>query len=279
MEFAPAVALGDGVGRAEIDHVERAGGADEGNAAADDSAKAVSVAGNTPPIRRSQTSVVVRSITRCEHAGIDQLLHRAAADAGGVEDETFEIVAQLGRVFCTAGVVTPNMVMPIAGDRPARCVRAWPDCPDAPSPCRRWRWRHWQARTRDRVEALHVGDRIHHGDIGRSHVRADISRRDRRDDELRHADGKGATAGATSEAPPEPPAEMMPRLALAAQPVGEGVRHRRHRRAAVGPEHTRSAAPVVQRDFLGGDIAGGSLPLVETSTSRVASLVRRSRRE
>ena len=59
-------------------------------------------------------------MTPASMAGIDQLLHRAAADAGGVEDEAFELVAQVGRDLLHAGVVTPNMVMPIAGSRPAR---------------------------------------------------------------------------------------------------------------------------------------------------------------
>ena len=56
--------------------------------------KRSSVAGSTPPIRRSQTSVVVMSIDAREHAGIDELLHRPPADAGGVEDEAVVLVLE-----------------------------------------------------------------------------------------------------------------------------------------------------------------------------------------
>ena len=39
-----------------------------------------------------------------EQAGIDQLLHRSAADAGGVEDQAFEVVlGELGRDLLHAG--------------------------------------------------------------------------------------------------------------------------------------------------------------------------------
>ena len=48
-------------------------------------------------------------------------------------------------------------------------------------------------------------------------------------------------------------------VALSAQPVDKGIRHRRHRCAAVGAEHADPPRAVVQRDFLRGDVAGGSL--------------------
>ena len=48
-------------------------------------------------------------------------------------------------------------------------------------------------------------------------------------------------------------------VALAAQPVGEGLRHRRHRGAAIRAEHGAAAARVVERNFLRGDIAGREL--------------------
>ena len=97
VEFALAIAFGNRVGRAEIDHVERADRADEGHAAADDRAKAV-VGGRKHAAHQEIADFRRREIDDGgQHAGIDQLLHRAAADAGGVEDETFEIVAQVGR--------------------------------------------------------------------------------------------------------------------------------------------------------------------------------------
>ncbi len=66
--------------------------------------------------------------------------------------------------------------------------------------------------------------------------------------------------GATSEAPPEPPAEMIPSdVALAVEPVDEGFRHRRDRGAAIRPEHRRAAARMVERDLLRRDVGAERL--------------------
>ena len=92
MELALAIALGNGVGRAEIDHVERADRADIRHAAADDGAEAI--VGGREHAAHQQVADFGRG--QVDHAGqlagIDQLLHRAAADAGGMEHETLEIV-------------------------------------------------------------------------------------------------------------------------------------------------------------------------------------------
>src|ERR1700738_778990 len=65
--------------------------------------KRSSVAGNTPPIKRSQTSVVAGSTPPSQQTEIYQLLHRAAADAGGMEDEAFVIAAQRRRNLLHGG--------------------------------------------------------------------------------------------------------------------------------------------------------------------------------
>ena len=261
VKLALAIALGNGVGRAEIDHVERADRADEGHAAADGCAKAV-VGGGKHAAHQEIADFRRREVDdRGEHSGIDQLFHRAAADAGGVEDQTFEIVAQVGRDFLNGRRGHAEHGDADGWQSRRRVAFGFGLIVQA-------RLHHAGERigtigehgARDRIEALHVGDGIHHGDIGRSDIGTDISRRDRGDDEFRHADGEGAhggrdqrgAAGATRR-------NDAGDVALTAQPVGEGVRHRRHRRAAVGPEHSRPAAPVVERDFLGGDVAGGEL--------------------
>ena len=55
--------------------------------------------------------------------------------------------------------------------------------------------------------------------------------------------GRARMPGATSDAPPEPPAEMMPAMSLwRRSQSGEGLGHRRDRGAAVGAEHADAAA-------------------------------------
>ena len=65
--------------------------------------KRSSVAGNTPPIIRSQTSVVVTSMTPDSRPRVDQLLHGLAADAGGVEHEAVVLALELGGDLLHAG--------------------------------------------------------------------------------------------------------------------------------------------------------------------------------
>ena len=56
-----------------------------------------------------------------EQARIHELLHRLAADAGGVEHEAVVVAPRAPCVTaCTHGVVTPNIVRPMAG-----LVTAW----------------------------------------------------------------------------------------------------------------------------------------------------------
>jgi hypothetical protein len=57
-------------------------------------------------------------------AAVDQLFHRLPADAGGVEHQAIVVVVQRAVTCCTQGVVTPNMVRPMAGLRGCAAGRA-----------------------------------------------------------------------------------------------------------------------------------------------------------
>ena len=94
MEQPALVARRHGVGRAEIDHVERADRADIGNARADDRAEAVF--GRRKHAAHQQVADFGgRDVDHAlELTAIDQLLHRLAADAGRVEHEAVVFVRQ-----------------------------------------------------------------------------------------------------------------------------------------------------------------------------------------
>ena len=107
-------------------------------------------------------------------------------------------------------------------------------------------------RARDRIEALHVGDRIHHRDVGRADIGADVARRDRRDHQLRHADGQGAHGrrdqrGAAGAAGRNDAARHCPGGAASWRRRPPSPSPTRRGRT---PNTRRSAAAVVQRDFL-----------------------------
>src|SRR6266436_340160 len=87
VQLAATVALGNGVGRSEIDHVERADRADVRDAGANDGAE--TILGRREHAAHQQIADFRgRDVDHPrQETGIDQLLHRAAADAGGMEDE------------------------------------------------------------------------------------------------------------------------------------------------------------------------------------------------
>ena len=123
-------AVGDGLGRPEVHHVERAGGADPGEAGAGDGAEPVGAGGE------DAADDVVGDLGgggvdhALEHAAAGEHLQRAAAGAGGVEDERVVGGAELSATRVTQGVVTPNMLRPtaglvvVAGRTPAMAVMA-----------------------------------------------------------------------------------------------------------------------------------------------------------
>src|ERR1700753_4103314 len=69
--------------------------------------------------------------------------------------------------------------------------------------------------------------------------------------------GRLRMAGATSDAPPEPPTAMTPPiLPCRTHPLDKGARHRCDGGAAVGAEPARSAATVIERDLLRRHVGG-----------------------
>ena len=210
VEFALAVALGNGVGRAEIHHVERADRADIGNAAADDRAEAVfggrkhaahhevadfgggesitpaswpestSFSIERPPMpvawktRHSNSSPVGRDLL---HAWRRHAEHGDADRRAGRRRASRRLAARSSRRALT---------MPASALAPLRAPLA------------------------RSIEPLHVRDRIHHRDVGRSDIGPTSP--DATDEMISFGTptGRARMPGATSEAPPEPPAEMMP---------------------------------------------------------------------
>ena len=93
VEAAAAIALRHGLGRPEVDHVERAAPSRHRAAACGRSRRAgPGRRGSTPPNRRSQTSVVVTSMTPASRPLSASFSIAAAAGAGGVEDQAVVVV-------------------------------------------------------------------------------------------------------------------------------------------------------------------------------------------
>src|ERR687892_352352 len=131
--------------------------------------KRSSVAGRMPPIIMSQISVVDTSITpriRRESMSfsIDLPPMPVAWKTSGSQSFSISLMT-----CCTHGVVTPNIVMPTSGGGvPAGFWRVLFD------PVARHRPHGMRTvaehRARNAVEALHVGHRVHHRDVGRSDI-------------------------------------------------------------------------------------------------------------
>ena len=149
--------------------------------------KRSSVAGSTPPNRRSQTSVVVMSMTPDSRPLSASFSMAAAAGAGGVEDHAVVGRTELVGDGVTQGVVTPNMVRPIAG---------------LPSGGGAGLRRHAGYRlggvvqddTGQPVQPGHVGHRRHHDDVGDVDIGRDVAGGERRDHDLGQAERQGAHA-------------------------------------------------------------------------------------
>ena len=87
VEVAAGEAVGDGLGRPEVHHVEGAGGADVREAGADDGAEAVGAGGEDAADELVGDLGGGGVDHALEHAAVGEHLQRAAAGAGGVEDE------------------------------------------------------------------------------------------------------------------------------------------------------------------------------------------------
>ncbi len=102
----------------------------------------------------------------------------------------------------------------------------------------------------DAVDALHVGDRVHHADVARADVGPRVAAGHRRDHHLRAADRQRAHAlrrhrRAAGSARADDAAEVAARDDVAL----ERERHRRGRGAAVVAEYRRFALRMVARDL------------------------------
>ena len=213
IEGAAAVALRHGLRRAEVHHVERAERADVGQPRADDGAEAVfGGRRNMPPIIMSQISVVVTSITPDEQAA-----NRPASPSTGRRCRwrgtpgiviVLELLGDLlhaRRRDAEHGQADGGQFSSRAPGRAARfcSIRCVPSPP--------WHGRRCRAPARERrVEPLHVGNRVHHHDVGRADIGGDIARRHGRDQTFGTPTGSVCIPGVAIAVPPEPPAEMMP---------------------------------------------------------------------
>jgi hypothetical protein len=149
---------------AEIDHVERAAGADIGHAGADHGAERSSPALHHPAHEK---------IADLGGGDVDDGGQQAGSTSFSsdwppvpVAWKTRQSILRLERpaTACTQGVVTPNMVRPIAGRAVAATGRRW-----ATMPAKRMR-AVGQHCARDAVEPGDVGDRVHHRDVGRPDI-------------------------------------------------------------------------------------------------------------
>ena len=115
----------------------------------------------------------------------------------------------------------------------------------------------------DAVDALHVGDGVHHADVARPDVGPRVAAGHRRHHDLGHAHrqgphGRGGECGAARAAGRDQAAQVAPREHVAL----EGGGHRADGAAAVAAEHARFPLRVVARHLArrhagGGRLAGG----------------------
>ena len=255
--------------RAEVDHVERRRPSRRtGTPVRAIAPRRSGPAGKTPPTTRSATSVVVMSSTAGDQAGVDELLHRLPAGAGGVEDERVVAVARAPR---RAGDERRGDAEHRQPDARAG-LRRWP-APGGPTMPGEGVGGVAEHLSRDAVEPGDVGDRVHHRDVGGADVRRDVARRDRRHHHLRHADGQGPhrrgdQRGAAGSADAD---DAGDRRHASATNALERHRHRGDGRAAVAAEHGAGAVGVVRGDLVGRDVGRPSTVsrVVPTSTTTV----------
>ena len=208
---APRKRSGTRVPGAEVDHVERAAGADVGQRHGARTRRAASARPTARRRRSRRRSRWSRRRSR-RRAGPSR---RASPSTGrrrrwrGRRGSRSSSSSRLVTA-CTQGVVTPNIVRPSAGLVGARCRRRVRD--------------HAGQRVRgvgqhllaDAVDALHVGDRIHHADVARADVGPRVAAGHGRDHHLGHADRQRAhrlrrQRGAARAAGRDDAAEVAPR--------------------------------------------------------------------
>ena len=212
--------------------------------------KRSSVAGNTPPSKQI-ADLGGGDVDDADHgAGIDEFFHRLAADAGGVENQTLEIVVE--RIDDGFDARRGHAEHGEADHRP---VAAAPHRRAFALAARRPRLDHADHRRRAvgedlaayRIQPGNVCDRVEHHDVGRADIGRDIAGGDRRNQHLRHADRQRAhrrrdQRGAAGAARRDQAADRLVPL----DPGFERLRHRGDRGTAVAGEHRIGAAAVIR---------------------------------
>src|SRR5690606_18565731 len=243
VEQPVGVALGHGVRRGEVDHVECAARADVRDLRARDRVEPVLARGQDA----AGDEVADLGGRDVEDAGevtvVGEFLHRGAAGAGGVEDEAVVGVGQPVADGVDAGRGDPEHREPGGGPGIARRDRVGTRAGEGVGGVAEYL-------TRDAVEARDVGDRVQHRDVAGTDVGGDVARGHRRHHDLRYADGQclqrgGDQRGAAGAAQADDAVEV----ALCGQEPGERGGHGGDGAAAVAGEHGAGAVGVP-----GGDL-------------------------
>ena len=180
---------------------------------------------------------------------VGELFHRLAAGAGGVEDEAIVVVFERGADGLDAGRgnaehgeaerrLGVDRFGGRMGDHAAERVR-----------------RVGEHLAADAVEALHVGDGVHHAQVTGADVGAGVARGDGADEDLGRADRQGAhrrrhQRRAARAAGREQAGDVIP----AADEMLEGHGHRRHGAAAVAGENGTGTLWVARRHGVRADV-------------------------
>ena len=253
IEGAAAVMRRHRVRRTEIHHVERTDRADIGNPRADDRPEAV-FGGRKNAAHHHVADLGRGDVDHTLHqAGIDELFHRPAADAGGVENQRLPILFdQLGDLLHARRRDAEHRhadERTLGGGAPARVWRVLFD------PAARHR-RHGMRTiaehgAREAIESLDIRNGVHHRHVGRSDIGGDIARRHGRDHDLRHADRQRLHPGCRDRRAAGPTGgNDAGNVLLFADPGAERLCHRGHRRAAIAGGDAGGPQWRCERDFL-----------------------------
>ena len=154
-----------------------------------------------------------------------------------MEDEAVVVAAKRSDRLRHAGVVTPNMVSPIAGLVSASGTHGARHAGDRVGGV----GEHHAA---DAVQPGDVGHRIHHGDIGDVDIGGDIAGGEGGDHSFGTPTGSARMPAVTIEVPPPPPIPMIAADIVARRhEAREGLAHRGDGRAAVAGPSTAARRP------------------------------------
>ena len=262
-KFAALELLRHGGARAEIDHVERADRTHIGQARADRRAEAVRIRrenaadAHVGDFRRRHVD------HRGEQARVGKVFHRPPARAGGMEDETVIVAFKppgqrlhAGRRHAKHGDADGGA----RGSRPLGAGLARRQLRDHAGQRMGAIAKHPLG---DRIQPLHIGDRMQHHNVARAHVTPDIARSDGRNHDFRHAHRQLAHARRDQRrAARAASGNNAANVALALDPAGESLRHSADGCAAVAGEDRAAAlrmgARHLRRRHVGGRGLAGS---------------------